>query len=311
MTIRFDGRVAVITGAGAGLGRSHALLLASRGARVVVNDPGISRTPGREGTPSADEVVEEIRAAGGEAVANHGSVADPEAAKALIGQAVETWGRIDILINNAGILRDRTFAKAELSDFDLVVKVHLLGSAYCTHAAWPHMRDAGYGRVVMTTSNSGLYGNFGQSNYAAAKAGLVGLMNALVLEGRKSGIAVNCIAPVALTPMTENVLPAEIARHFDPAHVSAAVALLSSAEYAESGVILSAAAGHYATARIVCGPGIQLDPDSIATPETLLERWSEIAETSGARGFPDAGAETGAILAAIEALRRGTGEGTR
>ncbi|KPQ05404.1 MAG: Dehydrogenase [Rhodobacteraceae bacterium HLUCCA12] len=301
MTIRFEDRVAVITGAGAGLGRSHALLLARLGAKVVVNDPGRSRSADR---PSADEVVDEIRAAGGEAIANHSSVADPESAHALIAQAIEAWGRIDILINNAGILRDKSFVKADMDDFEQVLKVHLLGSAYCTHAAWPHMRAAGFGRVVMITSNAGLYGNFGQSNYAAAKTGMLGLMNTLVLEGAKYGIGVNCIAPVALTPMTENVLPTEIARHFDPAHVSAAVALLCSADFTESGVILSAAAGHYATARIACSRGIQLDPSATASPDALLDRWNEITDTAGERTFPNAGAETEAILEAIKTLAR-------
>tara|TARA_R110002020_G_scaffold109430_16_gene253185 strand:+ start:50902 stop:51813 length:912 start_codon:yes stop_codon:yes gene_type:complete len=303
MTIRFDERVAVITGAGAGLGRSHALLLAERGAKVVVNDPGRSRNPRNEGGFAADDVVAEIIAAGGEAIANHASIADREGAEALIADAIGTWGRIDILVNNAGVLRDKTFAKMDLDDFELVLKVHLLGSTYCTHAAWPHMREAGFGRVIMTTSNAGLYGNFGQSNYAAAKTGMLGLMNTLAIEGRKNGILVNTIAPVAATPMTENVLPPEIVDYFNPAHVSAAVALLCSAEFDQSGIIVSAAAGHYAIAQLTCTQGIQLDPVSIATPETILSNWDRISNPENARGFADAGAETTAILAAIEALK--------
>lgn len=303
MTHRLDGQVAIITGAGAGLGRSHAHVLAERGAKVIVNDPGRSRNPQNGGGYAADDVVAEITAKGGEAAANHGSVSDQKDAQALIDQAISTWGRLDILVNNAGILRDKSFAKMDMDDFDLVVKVHLSGTAYCTHAAWPHMRDAGYGRVILTTSNSGLYGNFGQSNYAAAKSGMIGLMNSLAIEGRKNNILVNTIAPVAATPMTENVLPPEIISYFNPAHVSVAVAALCSPEFTETGIILSAAAGHYATARVLCTRGIQLDPNSVTTPEQLLEDWGRITEPTSARAFSDAGAETAAILAAIEEMK--------
>lgn len=301
--IRLDGRVAVVTGAGAGLGRSHALLFADRGARVVVNDPGPSRNPDRPGGFAADDVVAEIVASGGVAIANHGSVADRDGARALIAQAIDSWGRIDILVNNAGVLRDKSFAKMDMDDFDLVVKVHLSGSAYCSHAAWPHMRDAGFGRIVMTTSNAGLYGNFGQANYAAAKTGMIGLANTLAIEGRKYGILVNTIAPVAATPMTQDVLPADIAAHFDPGHVSAAVALLCSPGFDRSGIILSAAAGHYAIAQILCTQGVQLDPGAVATPEDLRALWDRIADPAQARGFADASAETTAILASIAAGR--------
>lgn len=301
MTIRFDNRVAVVTGAGTGLGRSHALLLASRGARVVVNDPGLSRQPGREGRHAADDVVAEIRAAGGEAVASHDSVAEVDSAQRVIDTALTAFGRLDILVNNAGVLRDKTFGKMEMADWDLVLKVHLSGTAYCTRAAWPHMQKAGYGRIVFTTSNAGLYGSFGQSNYAAGKMGMLGLMNTLRQEGAKYGILVNTVAPVAATNMTEGVLPAEIAPHFNPAHVSAAVALLCSEAFTQSGVVCSAAAGHYALAQMVCTAGIQLDPSRPTTPETLLERWPEIADATTLRRFPNAGAETAAILDDIKA----------
>jgi len=294
MNIRFEGRVAIVTGAGAGLGRSHALLLASRGARVVVNDLG---------RDAADGVVAEIRAAGGEAVANHDSIAEFEGAQRLVDQAVSTFGKLDILVNNAGALRDKTFGKLEMADWDFVLKVHLSGTAYCTRAAWPAMQQNKYGRVVFTTSNAGLYGSFGQSNYSAAKMGMVGLMNTLKQEGPKHNIMVNTIAPVAATHMTEGVLPADIAPHFRPEHVSAAVAVLCSEAFNQSGVICSAAAGHYALVRVVSTSGVQMDPAEIATPESVLEHWDQIADGSALRTYPHAAAETAAILEAIEALR--------
>ena len=294
MNIRFEGRVAIVTGAGAGLGRSHALLLASRGARVVVNDLG---------RHAADSVVEEILAAGGEAVANHDSIAEFEGAQRLVDQAVSAFGKLDILVNNAGALRDKTFGKLEMADWDFVLKVHLSGTAYCTRAAWPVMQQNKYGRIVFTTSNAGLYGSFGQSNYSAAKMGMVGLMNTLKQEGPKNNIMVNTIAPVAATHMTEGVLPADIAPHFRPEHVSAAVAVLCSEAFSESGVICSAAAGHYALVRVVSTSGVQMDPAEIATPESLLEHWDQIADGSALRTYPHAAAETAAILEAIEALR--------
>ncbi|RZL95361.1 MAG: SDR family NAD(P)-dependent oxidoreductase [Variovorax sp.] len=294
MNIRFEGRVAIVTGAGAGLGRSHALLLASRGARVVVNDLG---------RHAADSVVEEILAAGGEAVANHDSIAEFEGAQRLVDQAVSAFGKLDILVNNAGALRDKTFGKLEMADWDFVLKVHLSGTAYCTRAAWPVMQQNKYGRIVFTTSNAGLYGSFGQSNYSAAKMGMVGLMNTLKQEGPKNNIMVNTIAPVAATHMTEGVLPADIAPHFRPEHVSAAVAVLCSEAFSESGVVCSAAAGHYALVRVVSTSGVQMDPAEIATPESLLEHWDQIADGSALRTYPHAAAETAAILEAIEALR--------
>ncbi len=299
MSIRFDDRVAVVTGAGTGLGRSHALLLASRGAMLVVNDPGKSRTPGKEHMFAADEVVEQIRAAGGKAVANHDSIAEVAGAQHLIDQAVADFGGVHILINNAGILRDKTFGKMDMADWDLVLQVHLSGTAYCTRAAWPLMQKQGYGRVVFTTSNAGLYGGFGQSNYGAAKMGMVGLMNVLKQEGGKYGILVNTIAPVAATNMTEGVLPADIAPHFKPEHVSAAVAVLCSEAFSQSGTICSAAAGHYALVQVMCSLGVQLDPATPPSPEDLESLWDDIGDMRGARSLPNAAAETVDIVAAI------------
>lgn len=303
MSINFEGRVAIVTGAGAGLGRSHALLLASKGAKVVVNDLSRSRKPGNEQGYAADDVVEEIRAAGGQAVANHDSIAEFEGAQRLVDQAVSTFGTLDILVNNAGALRDKTFGKLEMADWDFVLKVHLSGTAYCTRAAWPIMQQNKYGRVVFTTSNAGLYGSFGQSNYSAAKMGMVGLMNTLKQEGPKNNILVNIIAPVAATNMTEGVLPADIAPHFRPEHVSAAVAVLCSEEFKQSGVICSAAAGHYALVHMASTAGLQFNPAEIATPDSLLEHWDQIADDSAMKTYPNAGAETAAILEAIQALR--------
>lgn len=304
MSIRFDGRVAVVTGAGAGLGRSHALLLASRGAWLVVNDPAKSRTPGREDEYAADEVVEQIRAAGGRAISNHESIADMDGAQRLIDQAVAAFGGVHILINNAGILRDKTFGKMEMAHWDLVLKVHLSGTAYCTRAAWPVMQGQGYGRVVLTTSNAGLYGSFGQSNYGAAKMGMLGLMNVLKQEGARYGILVNTIAPVAATNMTEGVLPPDIATLFRPEHVSAAVALMCSETFDQSGVVCSAAAGHFALVQVMCSQGIQLDPGTPPSPEDLVRLWGEISDMGGARNLSHAAAETAEIVASIARLGR-------
>ncbi|MCH4893255.1 SDR family NAD(P)-dependent oxidoreductase [Sphingomonas sp. SFZ2018-12] len=286
MAIRFDDRTAIVTGAGSGLGRAHALMLASRGARVVVNDPGKSAG----GEWLADAVVAEIVAAGGQAAANHESVASVEGAQRLVEQAVDAFGGLDILINNAGILRDRSFVKSDMADFDLVVAVHLLGSAYCTRAAWPIMQQAGYGRIVMTLSNTGLYGNFGQANYGAAKAGLIGLMNVLKIEGRKYGILVNALAPMAATAMTEATMSPEMLARFDPAFASAGMAVLASEGFAESGTILSAAAGHYAKVRIVSARGVQFTADAVS-PEQVLDAWDRIGDLSDPVLFESAGDE--------------------
>jgi NAD(P)-dependent dehydrogenase (short-subunit alcohol dehydrogenase family) len=287
--IRFDQRVAVVTGAGGGLGRAHALLLASRGAKVVVNDLG--GTVGGMGgdNAAADRVVAEIRAAGGQAVPNHDDVADPAGARRLIATAVDTFGRIDVLINNAGILRDKSLAKMDPTDFASVVAVHLLGSAYCTQAALGHMQGQAYGRIVMTTSAAGLYGNFGQTNYGAAKLALVGLMNSLKLEAQKYGILVNTIAPVALTRMTEGLPFSAMLEQATPERVSAAVAFLASEACTFSGEIVAAGAGYFARVQMVEGLGVHLDADEV-TPENVAAQWPRIADMSGARPFDSAGA---------------------
>ena len=227
MEIRFDGKVAIVTGAGTGLGRCHALGLAARGARVMVNDLGASTDGQGASSAAAESVAEEIRAAGGDALAHGADVSDPEAVADMVGKAMEAWARVDILVANAGILRDKSFAKMQMSDFRKVVDVHLIGSANCAHAVWPVMRAQKYGRIVFTSSSSGLFGNFGQANYGAAKAAMMGLMNVLHLEGARDDIRVNTLAPTAATRMTEGLLPAEAAALLGPetikigrAHVS-------------------------------------------------------------------------------------------
>ncbi len=286
MAISFENRVALVTGAGTGLGRSHALMLAGRGAQVVVNDPATDA----DGNSAAQAVVDEIVASGGRAVANMGSVASKDAAQEMVDLAVSEFGKIDILINNAGILRDRSFAKSDMDDFDLVIAVHLLGSAYCSRAAFPVMKENNFGRIVMTTSNSGLYGNFGQANYSAAKAGLIGLMNTLAIEGAKNNILVNSLAPMAATAMTEGGMPQELLDRFHPEYASAGALMLASEEFAETGVILSAAAGHYARVRVTSSPGFQFAADSVS-PDEVLAKWADISDASGAMEFASAAEE--------------------
>ncbi len=273
-------------------------MLAARGAKLIVNDPAEAAAVGAD--RPADRVVAEIRAAGGEAAANYGSVMDPSQAAGMIEQAVETFGGIDILVNNAGFLRDRSFAKMSVEDFDAVVKVHLAGAAYCTMAAWPHMRAAGYGRIVMTTSNSGLYGNFGQANYGAAKAGQVGLMNVLKQEGTKYGILVNTICPMAATPMTEQVLDQATKHAFDPADVSAAVAYLCSDSCADTGQIISAAGGYFAAVKMVSSPGAVLPEQDKGSPDAVAHHWREITDFSAHLGFDGAPGEMAHILAKLK-----------
>jgi NAD(P)-dependent dehydrogenase (short-subunit alcohol dehydrogenase family) len=267
--IDLKGRVAIVTGAGGGLGRSHALLLAQRGARVIVNDLG----------GGAESVVEEIAAAGGTARAALGTVTDAARMQEIADETLKDWGRIDILVNNAGVLRDKNFAKMSLEDFRLVIEVHLMGAAYCTKAVWAAMRAQNYGRIVMTTSSSGLYGNFGQANYGAAKLALVGLMQTLALEGEKHNIRVNCVAPTAATQMLQGLLPAAQLALLRPELVSPAVLALVSEE-APTRAILCAGAGGFELAHITLTAGVYI-PGDPPSAESLLARWAELADRHG------------------------------
>jgi NAD(P)-dependent dehydrogenase (short-subunit alcohol dehydrogenase family) len=280
MGIDFKGRVAIVTGAGGGLGRAHALELARRGCKVVVNDLGGSMDGSGGSSEAAQKVVAEIKAVGGDAIANGSSVSDRKGVENLVKQAKEAFGRIDILINNAGILRDKSFKKMTLDDFQLVVDVHLMGSVYCTAAVWPIMSEQNYGRIVMTTSPSGLFGNFGQTNYGAAKLGVVGFMNTLKIEGQKNNIRVNAIAPVAATRMTENLIPQQMLERLGPERVTPGVVYLCS-EDAPSGVILQAMGGRFNVAAIVENQGVDLGEKP--TVEAVAENWSKIADLTGAK----------------------------
>jgi NAD(P)-dependent dehydrogenase (short-subunit alcohol dehydrogenase family) len=292
MALRFDGRVAIVTGAGGGLGRSHALALAARGAKVVVNDLGAA-TDGTGGTKSAaQKVVEEILAAGGEAIADGASVTDFAAVNAMVAAAQAKWGRVDILINNAGILRDKTFAKMELDDFRAVIEVHLMGSVNCCKAVWEMMRAQNYGRIVMTTSASGLFGNFGQANYSAAKMGLVGLMQTLALEGAKYNIRVNSLAPTAATRMTEDILAPEQFALMKPEAVTPAV-LAMVAEDAPTRAILCAGAGGFERSYITLTQGVFIPPSDDA-PEQVVAQLEAISRRDGDL-VPEAGFTQGTL----------------
>ena len=292
MTIRFDDRVAIVTGAGGGLGRCHALGLAARGAKVVVNDLG----PGGAASDSALKVVEEIRAAGGVARADGADVSNALQVQAMAQRVEKDWGRVDILVNNAGILRDKSFAKMEMKDFERVVDVHLIGSANCTKAVWNGMRDRNYGRIVFTSSSSGLYGNFGQANYGAAKAAMVGLMNVLHQEGAKFDIRVNTLAPTALTAMTEGLLPPAAGELLTPESVTPAVLFLVS-ENAPSRAIVGAGAGVFAVTYISETPGVYLE-EAERTPESIAARWGEISDRATAVPLENAFAQTFKFAAA-------------
>ena len=292
-TIRFDGRVAIVTGAGAGLGRSHALGLAARGAQVVVND--LSRD-------AAQRVADEIGAAGGQALELAASVADFEQVSGMVAQVLDRWGRIDILVNNAGILRDKTFAKMDMADFRLIVDVHLMGTAYCTKAVWDVMRAQNYGRVVVTTSSSGIYGNFGQSNYGAAKSGVVGLMNVLALEGQKNNVRVNALSPTAATAMTDSLLDATSKACLTPESVTPGLLYLVSDD-APTGIILGAGAGCFAVADMVESEGLCLTGDAL-TPEGVAARFAEIGALETATPIPTAFEQTFKYVRKATAQRR-------
>jgi NAD(P)-dependent dehydrogenase (short-subunit alcohol dehydrogenase family) len=288
--IRFDGKVAIVTGAGGGLGRQHALELARRGAKVVVNDLGGTMDGSGGSSEAAQRVVAEIEAAGGEAIANGSSVTDNAGVARMVADAMERWGRIDILIANAGVLRDKSFSKMEIADFAFVLDVHLMGTVKPTKAVWEIMKAQNYGRIVVTTSSSGLYGNFGQTNYGAAKLGIVGFMNTLKLEGQKNNIHVNAISPVAGTRMTENLMPPEIVARLAPEAVTPGVVFLASEE-APTGVILTAGAGAFAIARVVETEGVFLKGADL-TVEGVRDHFAQIADDTGAKAYVAGGEQT-------------------
>jgi NAD(P)-dependent dehydrogenase (short-subunit alcohol dehydrogenase family) len=288
--IRFDGKVAIVTGAGGGLGRAHALELARRGAKVVINDLGGAVDGSGGSSEAAQKVVAEIKAMGGEAIANGASVTDDAGVAAMIKQTMDTWGRIDILIANAGILIDKSFAKMEIADFEKVMAVHLMGTVKPTKAVWEIMRTQNYGRIVVTTSSTGLYGNFGQTNYGAAKLSLVGFMNTLKLEGAKNNIKVNAISPVAATRMTENLMPPQMLELLKPDYVTPGVIYLVS-EDAPTGAVLTAGAGVFALAKIYETDGIALKEGGISAEE-VRDNWAKIADPTGAEAYEQGGGQT-------------------
>jgi NAD(P)-dependent dehydrogenase (short-subunit alcohol dehydrogenase family) len=277
MTISLDGRVAIVTGGGRGLGRAHALALAKQGASVLVNDLGAAGGV----SANAEAVAEEIRAAGGQALANGASVADWDQVQAMARQALDHWGRIDILVNNAGILRDKSFLKMTADEFRQVIDVHLLGSAWCTKAVWETMREQSYGRIIFTTSSTGLYGNFGQTNYGAAKMGMVGMMNTLHLEGAKYDIRVNCLAPAAGTAMTEGLIPEAVFGMLSPEAVSPGVVFLAS-EQAPSRTVLCAGGGSFAVYKGFETEGLNLPPEELSA-DGVAAAWSRITDQLGMR----------------------------
>jgi len=297
--VRFDGRVAIITGAGGGLGRSHALLLASRGAKVVVNDLGGAFDGTGAGTTMAEKVAEEIRSAGGEAVPNYDGVDTWAGGQAIVKTALDAFGKVDILINNAGILRDKSFMKLDEEDIDKVLTVHLKGAFNVTKAAFPVMRENNYGRIVMTTSATGLYGNFGQANYGAAKLGLVGFMNTLKLEGARYNILCNTIAPIAGTRMTATVMPPDMVEKLKPDYVSPIVVYMCSEECTDSGVVFVAGAGYFSRAVMVEGPGITLDAKKGISIEDIRDRLADIKNLEGAQPFNQSNEEIARLSAAL------------
>ncbi len=302
MTISFQDKVAIVTGAGGGLGRAYALELAKRGAKVVVNDLGGSR----DGTGHSDaalSVVEEIKAAGGEAMSNGGSVTEYDQMVEMVAKTKEAWGGVHILINNAGILRDKSFAKMEVVDFELVVKVHLLGSANCTKAVWETMREQNYGRILMTASSTGLYGNFGQTNYGAAKLGLAGFTKSLYLEGAKNNIKVNSLAPIAATRMTEDILPPEAFKAFDPVNVVPAALYLVSDD-APTNTIMGAGAGFFHTANITMTQGMLLSGEDLS-PEGVAANFATISDRTGELVPQSGGEQSMMAISKLQAAAKG------
>ncbi len=299
MSIRFDDQIAIVTGAGGGLGREYALELARRGAKLVVNDLGAS-TSGTGHSDAAQAVVAEIEAMGGEAIADGGNVADHEQMAAMVARAKEKWGGVHVLINNAGVLRDKSFAKMEAADFEFVVRVHLLGSAYATKACWDIMREQDYGRILMTASSTGLFGNFGQANYGAAKMGIAGLTKTLAIEGARNNIRVNTIAPTAGTRMTEGLLPDAMFDAFSPDKVAPAAVFLVSAD-APTNAIVGAGAGVVQAAYVTLTPGKLLRGDDLSA-EGVAANWSAITDRTG-EIVPQSGTEQAMLIGTM--LQRG------
>jgi NAD(P)-dependent dehydrogenase (short-subunit alcohol dehydrogenase family) len=298
--IDFTGKTAIVTGAGAGLGRCYALELARRGARVVVNDLGGSRDGMGSDDSAANRVVAEIKALGGEAIANYDSVATREGGENIVNAAISAFGRIDILINNAGILRDKTFTKMDEENWDAVMNVHLKGAYFVTRPAFENMKSNGYGRIVMTTSGAGLFGNFGQSNYASAKMGLVGLTNVLKIEGEKYNVRINVLAPIAASRLTQDVMPPEFFEKMKPDFVAPAVLYMCSEQCTDSGMIINAALGYFSRSAVLTGPGAILsDGKKIPTPEEVMQSWDKITSLDAPKYFkmlPEMFGELGPVL---------------
>ena len=294
--IRFDGKVAVVTGAGGGLGKAYAMLLAARGAKVVVNDLGGTFDGSGSDTTPAQQVVDQITSAGGEAVANYDSVAEWESAQKIINTALDNYGQIDILINNAGILRDKSILKMEVDDYKKIVSVHLDGTFYCTKSAFASMKDKTYGRIVSTASAAGLYGNFGQVNYGAAKMGVAGMMKCVAQEGARYNIKANTIVPTAGTRLTFTVMPEDFIGKVKPEFVAPIVAWLCSEKCEETAKMFSAGGGYFSRAAIVEGPGVFFDPEKEITVEMVVEKLDQIMNLDGAREYASAMEQTGTVL---------------
>ena len=290
MSIEFNDKVAIVTGAGGGIGKEHALELARRGAKVVVNDLGGS-VDGSGASDAAEEVVELIKSEGGEAISNGASVTDLDAVKNMVQQTMDEWGRIDILVNNAGILRDKSFHKVSIEDFNLVMDVHFQGSLNCTHTIFPIMREQEYGRIIFTSSASGVYGNFGQTNYGSAKMAMIGLMNTLKLEGQNKNIFTNSITPVAYTRMTEGLIPEDFGQNLKSEYITPAVIYLAS-DQAPNGVIIAAGAGVFSRINIQESMGVSLGTGEDMTPENIHANWDKISDMTNVRALQNGGEQT-------------------